>query len=1018
MGQVRHTSDTAIRPRTGRADGGASAAFRRLLLVGSLLACCVLAPWQAAVAGVPVTLYRSFVGNMDYTATGGSLRAASNSVNPCALVANGRSSAVLGGIPAGATVTAAYLYWAGSGAAPDYNVTLDGMQVSADRTFTETFRTGGTDYDYFSGFEDVTAHVAAKGNGTYTFAGLRVDNGAPYCNVSAVMAGWSLLVVYEHASEPLRAVNVYDGFQYFRGGTLSLTAGNFVIPATGIDGKHGVLTWEGDVENSSAMGGYTEALTFNGTALTDGLNPPSNQFNSTINVLGSNTSYGVDLDNYDISSLLVPGATSATSVYSSGADLVLLSMEVLSVTHALAADLAISKTHAGDFAVGQPGVYNLAVSNNGPADEPGPVTVHDTLPAGLGFAAATGTGWNCTASGQDVSCVHPGPLAGGASLPGITLTVDVGAAAVPAVTNTATVTGTRYDNQPGNNSASDSADVLQPDLSDSTKTVIDVNGGDVELGDILRYTITLIERNGTAVSGVRVTDPLPAHTTNLTVVSWPNGAGNDSTATLLDIAGITLPPGATDSIVFEVTVSGGASAGDSIANTASVANPAGPGASPAAPTLTVSASQLAASGDKALYLQQTTLSRRLPGALGSIRISKGDTASWTLDPALATALTIDGSSGVIPVTLVLDETGPGQARDYVITLSSSALGPLATLALANVDLNPAVTATYNLVLTSPGDRVLPAGSSLTLTVENRTTGNGNRAIRVEPNGSSVSLPSKTVINVDSVQLHDAAYPGGAALTNLQPGATVYIRAVVSDPFGSFDITSAVLDLADPAGALLLAAVPMTQVADSGAATKVYEYAYTLPAAAGGGTWSARVTAHEGSEGTIAHQRTATFTVTAGVAELTLVKSVQTLSDPLHGTFDPYNIPGARLLYTIQVSNSGAGGTDTDTVVVSDLIPPGTALLVGDLGVPGSGPVLFLDGSPASGLGYTYSALASPTDDLEFSVDGADWSYVPTADAGGVDAGVRYIRIRPRGGMAGNSGGGDPSFQLRFLVEIR
>ena len=248
----------------------------------------LLVPWYSAQAGVPVTLYNSFAGNMNYTATGGTLRTQPNSGNACAVSNSG--SATLSGIPVGATITAAYLYWAGSGSTADNNVTLDGVAISADRSFAETFNYLGTNYDFFSGFEDVTAQVALKGNGSYTFANLTVNNGAPHCGVAAVLSGWSLLVIYENASEPLRVINVFDGFQYFRGSSLALTPDNFVVPNSGIDGKHGILTWEGDAGNSAALGGFTEALIFNGTQLTDGLNPVNNQFNSTINVLGSNTS--------------------------------------------------------------------------------------------------------------------------------------------------------------------------------------------------------------------------------------------------------------------------------------------------------------------------------------------------------------------------------------------------------------------------------------------------------------------------------------------------------------------------------------------------------------------------------------------------------------------------------------------------------------------------------------------------------------------------------------------------------
>ncbi|MBT8116928.1 MAG: DUF3344 domain-containing protein, partial [Gammaproteobacteria bacterium] len=166
--------------------------FMRLLTGTLALVAALLVTGQSANAGVPISLYRSFAGDLDFVATGGTLRTQPNTGNACAVTNSG--SATLSGIPAGSTITAAYLYWAGSGTTPDNNVTLDGGVISADRSFTETFTFGGTNYDFFSGFEDVTAQVAAKGNGTYTFANLAVNSGAPHCAVSAVVSGWSLLV--------------------------------------------------------------------------------------------------------------------------------------------------------------------------------------------------------------------------------------------------------------------------------------------------------------------------------------------------------------------------------------------------------------------------------------------------------------------------------------------------------------------------------------------------------------------------------------------------------------------------------------------------------------------------------------------------------------------------------------------------------------------------------------------------------------------------------------------------------
>ncbi len=245
---------------------------------------------------------------------------------------------------------------------------------------------------------------------------------------------------------------------------------------------------------------------------------------------------------------------------------------------------------------------------------------------------------------------------------------------------------------------------------------------------------------------------------------------------------------------------------------------------------------------------------------------------------------------------------------------------------------------------------------------------------------------------------------------------MYVRAVVSDPFGSFDITSSYLTLLDPVSTPVVNNVAMTEVADSGVTTKTYEHAYTIPSNGLSGSWTAQVTANEGNEGTVFHQRNASLLVSA--ATLTMIKSVQTFADPINGTTNPYNIPGAQMLYTIQVSNSGIGSTDTDTVIINDAIPANTALQVTDLGGAGSGPVLFIDGSPVSGLTYTFTALGNLADDLEFSTDGVVWTYAPTADANGVDTNVRYIRVNPKSAMLGNGGGGDPNFQLRFMVVVQ
>jgi len=87
--------------------------------------------------------------------------------------------------------------------------------------------------------------------------------------------------------------------------------------------------------------------------------------------------------------------------------------------------------------------------------------------------------------------------------------------------------------------------VAFPNLSTSTKTVLDLNGGDAAPGDTLRYTITLTETAGRATSGVSVTDHIPANATFASMVSIPAGASGGANAlvhvTALDLGAVGAP---------------------------------------------------------------------------------------------------------------------------------------------------------------------------------------------------------------------------------------------------------------------------------------------------------------------------------------------------------------------------------------------------------------------------------------------------------------------------------------------
>ena len=123
-------------------------------------------------------------------------------------------------------------------------------------------------------------------------------------------------------------------------------------------------------------------------------------------------------------------------------------------------DLGITLSHTGNFTVGENATYTIAVSNvSAPTSSGGTITVFDPLPTGLTFVSATGTGWECSAVGQNVTCTTTSIVPAQSSASDITLIVAVAPGASPSITNTVTLSNVG-DTVLANNIASDPATVL------------------------------------------------------------------------------------------------------------------------------------------------------------------------------------------------------------------------------------------------------------------------------------------------------------------------------------------------------------------------------------------------------------------------------------------------------------------------------------------------------------------------------------------------------------------------------
>jgi uncharacterized repeat protein (TIGR01451 family) len=350
-----------------------------------------------------------------------------------------------------------------------------------------------------------------------------------------------------------------------------------------------------------------------------------------------------------------------------------------------------------------------------------------------------------------------------------------------------------------------------------------------------------------------------------------------------------------------------------------------------------------------------------------------------------------------------------------------------------------ITMSYNVITNNAGPGIVVMSSSGIVMSRNSFTANGGLAIDLDPNTrdpNGYGTPNGVTIN----DLNDAdTGPNGllnfpilntASIigSNLQlsgwarPGSQIelYITDNPPDPSGFGEGQSYRISLTEGSAADLDATTSsygpaaingLSQGTDN---TNAYRFSIPLASLPGVAVGS-RLTATATLGGNTS-EFSGNVLVTNGGPILTHQKTVALLNDPVNGTTNPKNIPGAEVLYTLRVTNSGTG---TATVLVTtDPIPANTELFVSDLGVAGSGPIAFVDGSPVSGLSWTYTSLASSTDSVDFSSDGGTtWTYTPVPVAG-YDAAVTNVRLKPAGTLNASGGSGNPSYVLQFKVRIK
>jgi uncharacterized repeat protein (TIGR01451 family) len=981
-----------------------------------------------------VILRHSFAGNMSFELTGNTLR---DSNNTCAAISGGESSGSIT-LPNNSSIKAAYLYWSGSGAI-DNTVNFNGQSIASQTDYTEVFD-GRT---YFSSKADVTSIVSTT-SATYRVSGLQFDGSNSYCATEGAYAGWALAIIFEHPDEALRVINVFDGFKNFWGSQFELIPNNFVIaPNPDIKkGKHAHITWEGDAGNSQSRNNFTESLTFEGNNLTGTGNPSDNQFNGYSNVNGSINTSGVDIDEYQIGDFLSAGDTSVHTRYSSGQDAVFLTAEIISVPNEPVADLLIQQSGPANIIRGDENTFNFTVTNNGPNTAPQNSQFSFTIPQGFSYVSQTGSNWNCSTNNNDLSCIYSNEIlsTNNSSPLSLTFVVDKTAGANDSINLTGSISGLLFDNILSNNSDQKSYLLKAPDLTSSVKSVIDLNGGNVNPGDTLRYTISINENAGYSANDVSLTDHIDAAFSNYQVVSLPLNAidnslaapNGNSNAGVVQIDDILIAANGSEEVVIDVTLSASLASGSTIDNSALLSSIAFNDVTVSAQTLYTAQPIQSASGNKLLYLNSVRSVNRTSQIMRRNRPTSPDYRNiarnnkdgiWTLNPEFQS--TFEFSSNTINFNLCLqsNQNNNIQHGAQVQLLHNTTViadSGQQSITLPNKNETP-IQVAFSLTLSQTP--IIPAGDTLKFRLVNITGEGGIRVYsKVGSDFCYVSVPAKTVINVDSISVIDNS---NNAVNEISAGSTVSIRSVVSDPFGSFDITSADLTATDSDGNTIFSAQTMSVFNDSGAATKTFNFDYTIPNTAKEGYWKFSVRAKEGEENTIDHRSDFMLLIKQPEPNINVVKSVDVFSDPIHGENTTNNyakaLPGSILTYTISAENTGPGITVDDTIIITDGFPDKTHMLVKDFDdISGQGPIFEVLSAQSSGLTYTFSALNSNSDDLEFSNnDGASFTYSPIPDSDGIDKNITHFRINPKGVFQAPAAGESPTqFTIKFRVRLQ
>lgn len=569
---------------------------------------------------------------------------------------------------------------------------------------------------------------------------------------------------------------------------------------------------------------------------------------------------------------------------------------------ARSADLAVSKSHDTEPATaGGPIAYTVTVENRGPSDASG-ITITDTLPTGVTFAASPG----CTETTPGViDCTIASLSAGSSTSVTINGVVAAGTPAGSVLTNSAVVDGNEPDPLLANNSTSVATQTDRSAELDVIKREAAGSPDPVLAGETISWEVEVINRGPSADSNVVMVDDLSAlPVSGITAV----GPGCATVAAVVTCSVVTLPVGGTMLVTISATVDASVADGAQLVNTATASGDVSPAASASEETAVQRSADLDV--DK----------------VGPATLHAGDAATYTV------TLTNDGPSDASGV--VVDDLLPASfVHDAFRVISGSAsCAPVAgtvTCTIGDLAAGSAVV----IELDAVADSSLAVGA-----IEVNNVVASSNEPDPDPSSNTDSVPTTITrsadLSVDKVARTTTAVAGGSVVydvtvTNLGPSDASDVIVSDSVPVGTtFNTALSSSECSEAAG---LITCDLGTLDPDGAPVTVV-IGLDVGAAFVPGTLDNVATVAATEDDPVSGNDSSTEPVTiVAEADLSAVKSAPSTPP----------VPGQNATYSVDVVNIGPSVAVDATL--TDTLPAGLTYVSSSLGAD-----CVVSGSPATG----------------------------------------------------------------------